>query len=681
MSGESKNFNPDVLFLYRTTRKTVGSVIVPAFDLGKTDWNRRLTDAPTVSKESVDWTGKPTSGEIVFTIADTDGSVTLTVGQRLGDPVAMFFKASENPLTWWPVFEGNITKTMRSQGLYTITVTDAVKNIYNSQFISDYVNLGTTIGNNIYGTVKDVIGTNVYLDDMGDVQWIRRRIPGDDSWWASITGAALGALAGAVSGGFALLPALIGAGGGFLQGIPKGGAYDRFSVRVNDQNIISDDEVLGGQMLKFYAGSISGWAQNTESPLFPLVAQHTRGGTFMLGLHGTIYMEDMLHGVQKGDYIYSELPLYFRGSPDDVIVNMLTGKNTTVKYTFPDDFSWDWSYQTAPLRHIDCWGLVSNFESGAVADIINKLSEEFGFSFYVDESNRFAIRTLRSKSIGTDVLGTFTEDYNIIGDTEYEYDLQTSYTDLVINYRDTFIGDMYGMKVQATLNSASFYGGVRRVKEINSEWIHDKLTGEYMIERYKRRFATPVPVLKFTAPLYSAPIHIGEIIRVSGYACGSMVPYEISKYQKDFARSSVDIEAECVGSYYGAYKYGYLDGSCYCSTFAPMDYPGQYGAIPYAIDDIQTSITVSGPVYIQALSVGMSFTFNTATKCEMIQILAVEGQKYSTDLAGQAWFTYKVKRGALNSQPQAYPAGAAVRQCVYGRHKTNNDDSIPYIWY
>src|SRR3990167_8596122 len=81
--------------------------------------------------------------------------------------------------TAFPFYSGNITKVERKSGITSITAEDNFRNLMNSQFVADYIGIATHITTDnglttLYGTVKDVIGSLVMVDDKGDIQLIKR---------------------------------------------------------------------------------------------------------------------------------------------------------------------------------------------------------------------------------------------------------------------------------------------------------------------------------------------------------------------------------------------------------------------------------------------------------------------------------------------------------------------------
>jgi hypothetical protein len=251
------------------------------------------------------------------------------------------------------------------------------------------------------------------------------------------------------------------------------------------------------------------------------------------------------------------------GSPDDIIMNMLVGSNTTVKYKYPDDFAPEWISQSSPLRHIELYSQMSNFDSGGVADAIKSLAQEIGFSFYLDESNRFSVRAVRDVSkVDADIIGTLDESYNVTGDgIEAIEDLQDTYTDLEIKFKDNFSGKLYEQTIHAQFPSATYYGGIKRVKTIQSNWIHDSITGEYITKRMARRYATAAKRIECEMSLYSIPISLGEIVKASGWAIGTNKKVEITGYTKDLSSSKGRVTAEDANSIYSGRSYFYLEGT------------------------------------------------------------------------------------------------------------------------
>lgn len=554
MGTADQRFNVDVAFLFgsiwRTrTPKEIGkdfnkeivNLDVPNWSGAMTDWNRRVTTLPTLTKSVENWTGKFEVTDLTFDLYDGDQGVYATLyatGLPFGKNVMMLAKVIDNPQFFMPVFAGAITGIRRSKSLTSITLEDGLRNLHNSQFTPDYYCFATTIAGVTYGTVTDIVGTNVYIEDLGKVTLIEREIKGQDSdWLAPIIGGIFGGFMVAVSGGAAAAIG-IGAGAGFLSGIPtsSSGGYKQRWYQAEDFNAIPDGIIFGGQPIKFHVGSFDGRADGINGSLYSVPTYTIHGGTFIYGIHGTFQIDDLFSGIRRGDFIYSQLPLIYYGSPDEVIVNMLTGSNVSVQYRYPDDFATNWTVLTETLKHIECWKVVDNFEPGGVADAISELCSEFGFTFYINESNRFTVRTIRETDLDDPtIVGTLDERYNVLNDGFSRSDeLKTSYTDIRLRFKNTRIGENYNQEIRATTFGATYFGGGRRVLEVDSQWIHDLLTGDFMITRLMRRWATVIPRIECDVSLYSVPVELGEFVKCTGWAVGTGRTHEIISYSKDF---------------------------------------------------------------------------------------------------------------------------------------------------
>lgn len=687
----AQRFNVGFLFLYGTLWE-MGSVrrgpddeekwrriVQPAFVSGLTDWHLRCISLPTISKRTEVWSGDIQTSQIEFDLADTDGGASATLypgsASPMGKPVAFYMKVSENPTYWSAVFSGNIVRSSRSKGLITLTVEDTARNLRNSQFVTDYQCIATKIDGILYGTIKDIIGTNVYIDDKYDQTYITVTHGQDTDWFANvIAGMGFPVVIGAAAGPGGIAAGLLSGALGLL-GQPSVGKYEERYIKITDYNVIPDGVIAGGQNFKFYSGSVNSKANGTSGALYYLPSVKSKGGHFENGVFGTIELDDILHDARKGDYIYVEQPITYWGSPDDIIMNMLTGSNVTVRYSYPDDFSEDWVAQTSALKHIECSANVDNFELGGVMEAISKLAEEFGFSFYVDESNKFAVRSVRDiSSISSEVVGTMSESYNVIGDglTLVE-DLADTYTDLEIKYRDTFGGKIYEQTVVATMGGATYYGGLKRVKTIQSAWIHDSLTGQYIAKRMARRYATRTFTTEGDISLYSGPFKLGEIVRANGWAVGTNQLYEIISYSKDFNRSRTHVVAENADSIYSGRSYFYLGvGSGNVSATsrsgfgtilaAPISSADEYGVltildftVPWPLGFTESEINVSisdGYKNNMASLVGEYIRIGAGTRDEIMKVISVENLGLAT--TGFYRFNVKVERGAFDTVVNTY---------------------------
>jgi len=688
----NQRFNVDLRFLYATiveqtasyssgnyyvdNRGKEGKFIldraggwVPAFISGRTDWNRRCIEPPSISKSVENWTGKFQTGEVTFSLADTDGSVagslygdTWGSVSPIGKLVAIYTKVVDNPENFMPVFSGNISKVERSKGLTSLTVEDSIRNLYNSQFVPDYAGLATQIGNSLFGTLKDVQGTTFYIDDYGDIRLIKVKTQESGDWWSNIIGGVVGFGLGVITGGLPLVAGPVIAGGvsGFLSGgLQKTGAKEQSYYKVEDYNAIPDGMVFGGQPLKFTTGTMDGRANGANGAMYQVPSHRVRGGEFQHGIYGTIEIDELLHNVRKGDFVYSELPIIFTGSPDDIIVNMLCGSNSTVRYSFPDDFSERWFEQTAPLRHIEAYGQIQSFDTGGVINAIGELAQEFGFTFYVDEKNKFSVRSIRPRRLtGVSILGTISEDFNILNDGIKRIDdIKNSYTDISLKYKDTFFGNLYEQEIKVPLSCATYYGGLRRVLNIESKWIHDSITGQFTATRLTRRYATVISQIDCEVSLHSVPITVGEILDCTGWAIGSHKPFEVVAYQKDFSRNVTSVTLQDALSIYDSRAFWFVSGTAnskgtggdvgaFGTLLATLT--GAFGAYgttgaTYSMTDTEFSVIYSG-----ALTPIAGSLFKIGSNSEEV-LYALPN--YKSSLAG---FTYTVIRGMFNTMVGTY---------------------------
>jgi hypothetical protein len=581
-------------------------------------------------------------------------------------------KVSENPTYWSAIFTGNIVKSARRKGLITLTLEDAARNLLNSQFVTDYQCIATNIDGILYGTIKDIIGTNLYVDDKYDQAYITVSHGQDNDWFTSILALGVPAIIGGFGGPGGMVAGLLSGALG-LFGQSSVNKWEEKYVKIKDYNVIPEGIVAGGQNFKFMRGSVSGLANGTAGPLYYEPMFKSKGGRFEQGVFGTLELDDILHNAKKGDYIYVEQPLMYWGSPDDIIMNLLTGSNASMRYAYPNDFSDDWISQTSPLKHIECYANVDNFEIGGVSQAIGQLAEEFGFSFYIGEDNKFAVRAVRDVNfLASSVVGTLDESYNVINDgiSSIE-DLQDNYTDLEFKYKDSFYGKVYEQSLIATLGGATYYGGLKRVKTIQSDWIHDTITGQFIAKRMARRYATNTLKIACDVSLYSGPFKLGEILRTNGWAVGTNKMCEIISYTKDLNRSVCGLVAEDAESIYSGRSYFYLQSgagvvtatsrSGFGTILAPMESIAlEYGFTqsPVGWSDSELTLTLSATLsYNMASLTGQYFRIimlGGDTTDEVFKCISANVIQISTVAAGYNTWSMKVERGVFDTMVGSY---------------------------
>lgn len=718
MTNVAQRFNVDLMFLYgstiystygnigshekdeRSNERRAKTVFIidgtyydfryPDFYNKRTDWSRRAIELPAISKSMEPWTGQFQTSEVGFALADTDGSVygSLYGNGRspVGGVVGIFSRVSENPTYWYPVFAGNIVRTERNRGKISLSLEDGFRNLFNSAFVHDYAGIATLIDGKLYGTIKDVIGTNVYLDDRGD-KYLRRSEDDDGGdWFGKVFGALLTVGIGAISGG--IPGAALGAISGGLSALGGGRQpTTQYWYEVQDYNAIPDGVIFGGQRLKFLSGSVSARANRSLGPLYEVDSIRVRGGRFVEGIYGTIEVDDQLNTINKGDYVYSELPLVYSGSPDDIIINLLTGSNVTVNYTYPDDFSANWVSQTAPLKHIEAFRAIG--DNDTVLGVITSLCTDYGFSFYLDENNRFSVRSLREQEhFQPETVGTISEDFNILneGVTMVE-DIRDTYTSLDLKYQPFFDGG-YTQTFTRNLPTSTYYGGAPRVKSISSEWIHDQVTAEFQAARFARKWGTAFRKIECELSLYSVPIALGEVLSVTSQVTGTGAKYEITSYEKDFGRSVARVGAEDISYMYGQRGFAYFKEGTFSGFATVISYHyqgGGYGALAGSVDTEQTAIYLTDDVWSgYRVSDLTGWLIRIGNSEEIMRVVSVEGVHIPNFHGNTVFSVLKVDRGHFNTIPTEYPPGLRPVQCMapYATYfGINPSQGTSFFWF
>jgi len=537
-------------------------------DYGTTDWDLRVIDFGVVRKSIKHWSGEYEAGNLELTLADESNDL---YGSLYGSSTS--FEARNTPILLrclidnkFPIyvsqFGGVITRTRWNDGKLFLESQDKLKDLPYRTFVYDYENISSLAPNGeIYGRVLKVHGTEVMFNDYGSLHWIPRKKEGKDFLESLFSGITSG-IFGRVGGGW--IGAGIGFVSGFLSNLPSGDKIIGGFYKVEDFNVIPDDLIQSGAKIKFHSGSFSGTAKNTLSPLFEIPDYVIKSGTLRSGIFGTISF-DLTDGIKVGDYIYARKPLAFSGDPNFIIKSILTGSNIDYPYgkggfletigpfgqiiyevELPNDFSSDFDSELSGYELMKLGKILEPNDDTTPFNEIKQLAEEVQFSFFVDDENKFTVRSIKPKNlISPGNEATYTQNVNILDGFEYSRSLDDAITGVKMfyNFQGELPGgpkDGYGKFLE--IKSKNPIKGVTQWGTIESKWIHETDDAKVVAWRTLTHREKAVDKINLPTTLYGVINSIADIIRVT-HKTGSITKrlFEVTEFDKDFTNSKVNL--------------------------------------------------------------------------------------------------------------------------------------------
>lgn len=552
-----------------------------------TNWHGRIESFGAIRRDIEHWSGDIQVGNFSPTLADERnelwGSLFGSDDARMKS-VMLSAQINDRPLTYTPQFAGKLLSSEWTNGRVTFELKDNILNLPDRTFIFDYRNIGSTNKQKSWGIVKKVVGTDVMFDDYGDKKFVQVKKKGKtllQAFGGGIIGGVVGFIGGGPIGG------AIGFSNGFISNRPTSDRITRSYYEVSDFDAIPDELVSSGQKIKFYRGSVSGLAQNSNGPLADAVERVIKNGTMRWGIEGTIGFETT-EGIYVGDYMYVRVPINLSGSPKEVMEALLTGSNIDTPYklattttTNPTnggvptysiqsytDFASSWNDELQPIELMNV-GKVLELENTTPFDEIKELCHDLQLSFYVDEENKFAIRSIRPRGLIADSsIATYTEGLNIRS-SGFSFRKSTEkalkgVTLFYANVGETGLYDGYNKKLQMAFDSA--ITGVTEWLEIKSNWIRNDDDAKVIAWRTRLGREQGVDEINLPTSLYGVINSVTDVVRVT-HRMGSITNglFEILGYSKQFDKSNVDFKAVSVTR-----TYGY--GNCrWSGTFGVVD--------------------------------------------------------------------------------------------------------------
>jgi hypothetical protein len=621
-----------------------------------TNWHGREHQFNSIHKSIKHWTGDLEVGNWGPQLADPDnelwGSLYGTGLESRGRSIKLNAMINDRPLTYVSQFTGDLQRTQWQNGIVTFDIKDKLRELPNRSFVYDYLNCGSTNGAQTWGVVKKIVGTQVMIDDFGDMTYVERKAKGRsvlESIFTGVVGGVLGFVAGGPAG------AVMGFMGGFADKPPTSDKLIGGYYQIQDYNAIPDDMVSSGQKVKFYPGSVCGLATNSNGYLYTQPEKTIAGGTFAYGLYGTLsFAASDINGINVGDYLYTRRPLAFTGSPNQIIKSILTGSNIDKPYgtggdsvIYPKtpggvvnfiwikpDFDSNWDTEFANLELVELSNVID--QDTSPFNLIKEITQETQVSFYINENNQFVVRTVRPRGFTDTSVATYSEGNNILDGFQYTRGVDEAKAGFRMFY--SFIGDSAGAAYEGGFNKKieipyNTLPGVTEWTEVKSKWIQKDEDAKIIGWRARVNEENGIDRAILPTTLFGVIQNVTDSIRVS-HRTGSLTSrlFEIEGYDKDFGNNKVTLQLIDAQRLYGRgickwsgtpaqYDNGY-SGYSYTGVFTGL---GTLGQISGTFNSWDTEIALASPSLWQSF-IGnyMAFGSNSNNGIEIVQLTEIK---------------------------------------------------------
>ena len=538
---------------------------------GTTNWQTRIKSFGNLQKSTKHWTGEYQVGNWKPTFIDENNEIygsTFSVGlESRMKGFGILAMVADKPLTYIPQFFGEINSFEWQDGLVTIEARDKLKDLANRNFVFDYANLGSSVNGKEWGRVLKVSGTLVMFNDFGDVRWIEAKTQHEDTW-TQIARIGFSAVVGFIGGG--PIGAGIGAANAYINS-PSDSSVPGY-YKVTDYNAIPDNTVRSGQRVKFYSGSVNAIATNLSGPLANVKERSINGGKFNQGIYGTFDI-DSTEDIKVGDYVYVRKPLVYFGNPDRVIKAILCGSNIDYPYSNGSnyqsdgiigsnfisgretDFSSNWNYEiNTSILYALSKTIGVNTTSNPYREI-KDLVAEILLSFYIDETDKFAIKSLRPKGLvssGTEP--NYQQNVNILSGFSFSKSIDDAIAGVRMYYqwKGEGIGAFNGYNKLIEQSAHTSIRGITAWGTILSDWLFIDDDAESVTSRMLTDRSLGVDRINLPTTLYGVINYVNDVIKVT-HKTGNLTNqlFEIEGYSKNFDNSTVELTAINVNRSFG----------------------------------------------------------------------------------------------------------------------------------
>lgn len=396
---------------------------------------------------------------------------------------------------------------------------DDMEDLSNARFIWDYVNLKSSIGSNVYGTVKQIINATTFIVEESSDRELRNIINNLD--------------------------------------IGTERTFTREWERLGNLGQIGTDAILPGDKIKFSSSDIGN--ADAGSALYGNTAYVISSGSFYVrsgvGTFGTIEVSRNLININEGDFIYKRSPLVFEGNPAEIIYEMLTCNNSTFGLSAGSINQDYYSVAKTSTTPMNFRKVITNEGSGAVLSEIKEISETLDGEFFFDRSGKWCWIPYRPAIRSIDVVVDFYDGLqngtdNIIGDVAFTRKLTNVYSSVTVNFAyDNLETDerlqFRGISEATNSKVPETYNGYQSNKDINSYWIQDQNEADIVAQHFLDNHATAYANIDFTTSLYGLESDLYKLVNVT-HRSGSMTNMKFRVMDIDMSLNDDRIGLELV---------------------------------------------------------------------------------------------------------------------------------------
>lgn len=532
-----------------------------------TNWNLRCKSYNSLSKSIRHWTGEFEVGKLKLDLINENNEIW---GSLYGSSIAAECRGKQIMVRsilsygfdeWQTQYTAEITETQSSEGIIALILQDRLYDLPSKKFIFDYQCYGSksNIGEE-WGVVTKVYGTQVMFNDKGGLTWIPI-IQKGKSIWTTLLNTAIGFGLGMLKGVW------VGAGVGVLGGLTSLPSGDRLVggyYKVRDEDAVPEDLITNGGKLKFYYGSISGIATNLDHPLVKVKECSVLDGTFRFGLYATVSL-DTVEGIQVGQYVYARRALQYQGNPNEILKALLCGSNINYPYsegslyeqvthwgivygTAYSDFNSEWKSELSAYDLFDLNRTLIPSDDITPFSLIKEICEELQISFFIDEDNRFSVRTVKPRFIiSSGNEATYAEGSQILSGFNFIRNSDDAISGIKIYYN--FLGQGLGAYKDGyagiyELPSSNHLSRINSWKEIECKWIYQDSDAQVIAYRALMNGERGIDRVDVPLTIVGIGNSLTDPIRIT-HRTGSLTNalFEIESYTKRFSDDSVDFQA------------------------------------------------------------------------------------------------------------------------------------------
>lgn len=553
-----------------------------------------------------------------------------------------------------PIFTGRIIEVSAKNSAIKLGLFDEIDRVSKGKFIWDYTPLKTTENGTLYGTVVEIKGSAVIIEETPN-DTLRKTILSTD-----------------------------------LNVVPTSFSAGETWRRLGNLGLTGTDYIYPGDLVKFSGTDLA--ATDAGSVLLNARSYRVGEGSFFVdrnrtGTFGTLFLNAVGIDVNPGDFVYKQKPLWFRGHPAEVIRQFLVGSNTTLGFSTDIISETHYSAATSWCPQFYVESLIEDVSEGAIVNEIKNLSKIAQAVFFFDINGSFVWMPNRPRTrdgvdiVAGDYWGTVyggTEGTGNMFNAEWSHSADNLLTDVEVRYsynhlEDERFGQWRAQVTRQNLGVATGNNGLRIHGTVETPWVVDANTAVIVAENYLREHATARPTYTFDTSLYGIEQDLYDLLTLT-HRTGSLskaawtvgdVRYAVDEDQISF--TLYDVSHLYFGAGYGYFMAGSGTDSVSGTSKSGWGWPitngagthGTVGSIAPAgsgnqivlfdNDGLTPSIGAGG--FTQFISLGSEILKVTSAAAAGTKTV-LRGQEttashIATIAVGDGWFAWPERDGAI----------------------------------